>query len=93
MNKKAQGLSMNTIIIAALALIVLVVLTTIFVGRIGLWRQSTDECQNNAGICIDLEAGACEGQYERTVDYPCFKLDGGKKVVDDEKICCISVES
>ena len=35
MNKKAQGMSLNVIIIAALALIVLVVLATIFMGRLG----------------------------------------------------------
>ncbi len=34
-NKKAQGLSLNTIIIAALVLIVLVVLIMIFTGRMG----------------------------------------------------------
>ena len=33
--KKAQGISINTIIIAAIALIVLVVLIAIFTGRLG----------------------------------------------------------
>jgi len=35
MNKKAQGLSINVIIIVAIALIVLVVLIAIFTGRLG----------------------------------------------------------
>ena len=34
-SKKAQGLSLNTIIIAAIALIVLVVLVMVFTGRMG----------------------------------------------------------
>ena len=39
MNKKAQGISINTVIIAAIALIVLVVLVAIFTGRIGLFSK------------------------------------------------------
>lgn len=35
MNKKAQGLSINVIIIVAIALVVLVVLIAIFTGRLG----------------------------------------------------------
>ena len=35
MDKKSQGISINTIIIAAIALIVLVVLIAIFTGKIG----------------------------------------------------------
>ena len=45
--KKAQGLSMRVIIIAALALIVLVVLIFIFTGRIGSFGKGIDDTQNN----------------------------------------------
>lgn len=38
-NKKAQSLSLNTIIVAALALIVLVVIVAIFTGRLGLFQK------------------------------------------------------
>ena len=40
---KAQGLSINTIIIAAIALIVLVVLVAIFTGRLGKFGQDVSE--------------------------------------------------
>ncbi len=40
--KKAQGLSMNVIIIAALALIVLVILAVVFMGRMGVWGIETN---------------------------------------------------
>ena len=43
---RAQGISINTIIIAALALIVLVVLIAIFTGRLGIWGQELDKQQN-----------------------------------------------
>lgn len=44
-NKKAQGLSLNTVIIAAIVLIVLVILVMVFTGRMGfftrgLWNQT-----------------------------------------------------
>jgi hypothetical protein len=40
MNKKGQGLSLNVIIVAALALIVLVVLVAVFTGRIAIFQDS-----------------------------------------------------
>ena len=40
--KKAQGLSMTTIIVAALAVIVLIVLIAIFTGRIGNFGEDID---------------------------------------------------
>jgi hypothetical protein len=44
MKTKAQGLSLNTIIIAALVLIVLVVLIVIFSGRMSWFRETSDSC-------------------------------------------------
>lgn len=40
-NKKAQGLSLNVIIVAVIVLIVLVVLIVIFSGKIGSFSKST----------------------------------------------------
>ena len=42
-DKRGQGISINTIIIAAIALIVLVVLIAIFTGRIGLFGQGVEK--------------------------------------------------
>ncbi len=44
--KKAQGMSLNVIIIAVLALIVLVVLVVIFAGKAGQFSNSTGETGN-----------------------------------------------
>ncbi|MBD3355092.1 hypothetical protein GF361_03855 [Candidatus Woesearchaeota archaeon] len=43
MDKKAQGLPINVIIVAAIALIVLVVLVAIFTGRLGLFGQEVSK--------------------------------------------------
>lgn len=41
--KKGQGLSMNVIIIAAIALLVLVVLIAIFSGRMGIFSKDLND--------------------------------------------------
>tara|TARA_Y100000310_G_C20695215_1_gene825197 strand:- start:4013 stop:4324 length:312 start_codon:yes stop_codon:yes gene_type:complete len=56
MNKKSQGLSINTIILAALALIVLVVMVLIFTGQIQVFSKSVS-CDARGGKCSDLRNG------------------------------------
>jgi len=51
MMKKAQGLSINVIIIAVIALIVLVVLAVILTGRIGIFSAGVDSCMYKGGRC------------------------------------------
>ena len=54
MNKKAQGISINTIIIAAIALAVLVVLFAIFTGRIGIFSSGVKDTDNCFQKCESL---------------------------------------
>jgi hypothetical protein len=72
--KKAQGISINTIIVAAIGLAVLVVLFAIFTGRIGIFSkgvQETDTCVQKCsslnmdpGVHPSEGARSCfEGQY------------------------------
>ena len=56
MTKKAQGMSMRTIVIAAIALLVLVVLIMIFTGRIGGFTKDLDSCAAQAGFCYDYDS-------------------------------------
>ncbi len=53
MAKKAQGISMNVIIIAAIALLVLVILSVIFIGRMGGWGEKVGGCATQGGTCYD----------------------------------------
>lgn len=48
---KAQGMSINVIIVAALALAVLVIVFAIFTGRLGGFVRGTENCQNIGGTC------------------------------------------
>ncbi|MFH1181926.1 MAG: hypothetical protein V1702_03125 [Candidatus Woesearchaeota archaeon] len=53
MFKKAQGMSVNVIIIAIIVLAVLIVLIMIFTGYIGGWAKSVSTCQTKGGTCTD----------------------------------------
>ena len=51
MNKKAQGLSVNLIIIVAIALVILVVVIAIFTGKMGDWVSSTKDAKTCQSAC------------------------------------------
>lgn len=90
--KRGQGLSMNVIIIAAIALLVLVILAVIFIGRMGTTAKNIDKCQ---GQCIvstgDSPDSDCKeqfGTYYKGTRDPC--LDSNNKNIDGQ-ICCVGV--
>jgi len=90
MRKKAQGLSLNVIIIAALALLVLVILAVIFMGRTGMFRRESGNCGAMGGSCSRT---GCTGDYTREVGYDC-DLDGDGTTGEGRAIdgvCCVSV--
>jgi hypothetical protein len=49
---KAQGLSMNVIVAAAIALIVLVVVISIFYGKSNVFSKGLDDCSSKGGKCV-----------------------------------------
>jgi hypothetical protein len=56
MRKKAQGLPLNTIVMAVLALVVLIVLVLIFRGQVGVFNKGTS-CDARGGKCMNNESG------------------------------------
>ncbi|MBW3001723.1 hypothetical protein KY338_01015 [Candidatus Woesearchaeota archaeon] len=79
--KKAQGLPITTIIIAALALVVLVILFAIFTGRISIFGRGITECPGRCEmpysetgeqavtegrIALDINA-KCDPQFEKAI--------------------------
>ena len=66
--KKAQGISINTIIIAALGLAVLVVLFLIFTGRIQIFSEGVQEAQSCDSIC---KAGGKSSSQAASIDKSC----------------------
>ena len=59
MSKKAQGISINVVIVAAIALIVLVVLVAIFAGRLGIFSEKLGDVEQT---CSDFE-GAWQADF------------------------------
>jgi len=83
MKKKAQGMSINVIIIAAIALIVLVVLVAVFTGRFGMFTKGVEQC--------DASKGKSAGCVARADCNPPDKLPiaGTNCERTEGQICCI----
>ena len=85
MKKKGQGLSLNTVIIAAIVLIVLVVLWAIFTGRMGAFSrglQTQDEgleCGSAAIGGVATDGTTCTGST---------KIPGSFSDVGENQVCC-----
>ncbi len=89
--KKAQGISMNVIIIAAIALLVLVVLSVVYIGKMGTWGKTTNSCTSNGGKCrARLETCGAEGSNveDYSTSYPIWDCPDDDST---EKLCCIAV--
>ncbi len=84
-NKKAQGLSLRTIIIAVLLLIVLVVMIMIFTGKIDWFNTGLEDCQSKGYECV--ESGKCkeDGGTLMTL-LSCPEVEG-----ENKKECCKTI--
>ncbi|MBI2541393.1 hypothetical protein HYV80_01665 [Candidatus Woesearchaeota archaeon] len=84
--KKAQGMPINVIIIAALALVVLFVLATLFTGRTKLFAENLESCASKQGVCKNTPCDTGEAAVPNT---KCSQeeINAGKKT------CCVKVFS
>lgn len=85
--KKAQGLSLNMIIVAAIALLVLVVIYAIFTGRFGIWTRALDDCSKFNGDCN--QGSSCLPGYRKDTTKICY--DQNKQVL--QGIACCMAET
>ncbi len=84
-HKKSQGMPINVIIIAALALIVLVVLAAIFTGRVKIFSENLQSCAAKQGQC---EKGPlCPSNKALVTNTNCPEGDPDK----EKKFCCVQV--
>lgn len=85
MDKRGQGLPLNTIIIALLVITVLVVVVVIFTGQTKNFTAGLRDCATSGGTC---EAGTdqCPAGYSKAPLSSCDKKDG------KDQTCCIKVE-
>lgn len=88
-SKKAQGMSINVIIIAAIALIVLVVLFAIFTGRMGLFGKGVKGAAGCDSGCKALNyLGGSTLQKGNTCPSPTNSLPGYVGESEDSAVCC-----
>ena len=80
MLKKAQSISINTIIIAAIALAVLIVLFVIFTGRTKIFSEDVDK------TTVSCNDACVIGAYQSGSDV--FGSCGGVKITIKGKECC-----
>jgi len=78
-NKKGQGISINTIIIATIALLVLVILSVLLVRYVS---QLVIDCNEISGVCTDENKCSDLGFY----------VPKEAKCPMDDQICCIPLE-
>lgn len=84
LQKKAQGMSINVIIIAVLALLVLVVLAFIFTGKIGKFTQATANCESISGNECEY---TCSSGYVKDSTRGCFDKDNEPT----GEVCCVPI--
>ncbi|AJF61598.1 TPA: hypothetical protein HA239_04095 [Candidatus Woesearchaeota archaeon] len=90
MNNKAQSISINTIVVAAIALTVMILVILITTGSLGNFRRSADQCEANGGVCIsvdEIDEKCGDPDYDIIRgDYVCYS----GRDPDPNKVCCVS---
>jgi len=91
MRKKAQGLSLNTIIVAAIVLIVLIVLWAIFTGKMGGFTQGLGSTTESVEACN--KRCTATGMYVKGIasSNACKEIQMGKvrtSTGGEENCCC-----
>jgi hypothetical protein len=90
MQKKGQGISINTIVIAAVAVIVLIVLAAILVSQSSRFSRTVSNCEEVGGTCkLDTKcADPVDGFHKVTKDAVCLK-GTGKELTKTGETCCL----
>ncbi len=78
-DKKAQGMSINIIVVAAVALLVMIILIAIFGQKMLNFSNEQDSCEARGGTC----------QSEATCDWPSVKINA--ECSDATPVCCINL--
>jgi hypothetical protein len=89
MARKGQGLSINVIVIAAIALLVLVILSVLVI-RAGRTIDKSNECEQTGGICRNPDTTLSGGRCEDGETPDTSKVCPGS-TQDSPRYCCRKV--
>ncbi len=78
--RKAQGLSMNVIVISAIALVVMIILIVIFIGKARSFGSGVASCTDKGGKC-EASFTACLNKDGVTIS--------GTKCDESGEVCCL----
>ncbi len=78
MFKKGASISFNTITLAIVGIIVLLVIITVFTGKSNLISKDLSACESKGGVC----QGSCADSFQTATDFVC---------TEQELTCCINV--
>lgn len=87
-SKKAQSISINTIVIAAIALIVLVVIIAIFGGQIRKFLTGASACSTQGGECLE-RIDCTLGLNTQVTGTDCDNKNSDGTDLQYEYVCCI----
>ena len=82
--KKAQNMSLSTIVVAALVVLVLIVLSVIFIRSSGGFVKDVHSCESQGGMCAEKCKDAAYGTQDYTIPKPSASCDDGKT-------CCLKI--
>lgn len=91
-DKKAVEISMNTIIIAAIALLVLIVVVLIFTGQTGKFTRGINDCAAKGGLEKNCETTSASCVSNGGIPSgSCIFYDSNGKAKDPGKndVCCV----
>ena len=83
MKKKGVAIAFNTIIIAAIALVVLAIIMYLLISRTTIFQRSVGDCEAKGGICTDKVCS--EGEQPILAFKGCYR--GGK--YNESFYCCV----
>ncbi|MBI2548365.1 hypothetical protein HYW21_03370 [Candidatus Woesearchaeota archaeon] len=72
--RQGQGLPINYVVMAALALIALIIIVMLMTGKIRFFNKNVEDCETKGGECV--AQGSCSGFGQ--VDLTCPK----------DRVCC-----
>ena len=85
---KAQGMSLNTIVIAILVLIVLIILAVLFSSYFRGWSGKVSDCASQGGSCVASSSPLTDICSNEIGDITSKPLSGKCEAAGVERICC-----
>ena len=88
-NKKAQGLSLNTVATAVIVLVVIIVVIIVFTGKASIFSGSVSACDSKPGAkCVPKDQCPSKADnvfYSQKLDFKCSGKD-----LSQDAVCCYS---